>query len=505
MKPFDFSVSSVAIFLTSEQKHILEISDSSFFIDTFFRKLDLLFPNLPIYSNFRFSNRSNIILIEVNTESDFLFAVTEKLPESISGDADFDETFFAYFIGISPLISIELTQTLVQRHIRYLAQYSYSENLPKGIVPFFVSREFVSTLPEKIPATVHDYLVKNLNNYDVEIFFQEPDLRQYRLDFSLSDPRSLKTSDFFLKKNPDLEYKELLTMILENPNGFRLFPSYIEMEIYRGCDYKCSFCPRQFISNERDGELMSLVFVEKFLKDLESSFPYPLTFCFGGMGEPLLHPDFSSILAAILNYPHTKELILETALYSNLDSLKEGLKLAGENQKKLNLIINLTTLDSNQYKSIYQSELNPNDILEKISHLSSVMSPSNLHVQMIKMKEVEEEIENYFNHFEKKGINVILQKYNRYAGLMPEKRVSDLTPIHREFCWHLNRDVYINSDGNVAICRQDFNHPIGNLNTESIFTIWEKGMRIFTESLKGNHDKTMAPCLNCDEWYTFNA
>ena len=54
--------------------------------------------------------------------------------------------------------------------------------------------------------------------------------------------------------NPNMEYRELFDNILANPNGFRLAPSYIEMELYRGCESACTFCPRQFISNENDTE-----------------------------------------------------------------------------------------------------------------------------------------------------------------------------------------------------------------------------------------------------------
>lgn len=505
MKTFDFTVSSVGIFLTDSQKEVLRSLSDRSIIKLFFEKVSSIFPGIPIFTNVSFPENPKAEYIEANKELDFLYAVTDKLPPSKSGDSDFDETFFAYFTGISPLVSLELTDILLKRHIRYLAQYSYSENLPKGIVPYFVSREFVSTLPDTVATTAHDYLMKNLNNYDVEIFFQEPDLRQYRLDFSLSDSRSLKSTEFFLQKNSKIEYKEILETIINNPNGFRLFPSYIEMEIYRGCESSCSFCPRQFISNEKDGSYLSLSFFEKFLKDLADTFPYPVTICFGGMGEPFLHPEIKSIVNLVLNYPHLKELIIETALYKNITEEIKSLSSIGNNFQKLSLIINLTTLNESKYKSIYQNKTSVKSILDQITLLTDTMPKSNLHVQMIKMKEVEEEIESYFTHFEKIGINVVLQKYNTFAGLMPEKRVSDLTPIKRDFCWHLARDLYINSDANVSICRQDLDNHIGNLNNDTIFTIWEKGMQSFSESIKGNHNKTNAPCLSCDEWYTFNA
>ncbi len=505
MKTFNYSVSSVGIFLTDSQKEVIDALAGESLINLFLNKINSLFPAIPCFSNYHFPKDSNIQFIEKNKELDFLFAITEKLPASLSGDSDFDETFFAYFAGISPLVSLDLTDILLKRHIRYLAQYSYSENLPRGIVPFFVSREFVATLPDSLPATVHDYLLKNLNNYDVEIFFQEPDLRQYRLDFSLSEPRSLKSTEFFTSINPNIEYKEIFDTIQNNPTGFRLFPSYIEMEIYRGCESSCTFCPRQFTSNENDGKNLSLTFIEKFLKDLADTFPYPVTICLGGMGEPFLHPDIYSILTIILNYPHLKELIIETALYKDIIDGIKTLSVIGENFKKLNLIINLITLNEAKYKTIYQNKNSVKSVLDQLSSLANILEKSNIHVQIIKMKEVEEEIESYFTHFEKLGINVILQKYNTYAGLMPEKRVSDLTPIKRDFCWHLARDLYINSDATVSICRQDPGNHIGNLTTESIFTIWQRGMQSFSESIKGNHDTTNAPCLNCDEWYTFNA
>lgn len=506
MSEIDSSTSKVAIFLNESQIELLEKKFvSPNILNLFFQKIEKLFPKVEILSNYDFQLESNFRFIKQNTELDFLLAVNESLPVSRSGDPDFDEIFFAYFLGVSPLLSLELSRELEVRHARYLAQYSYSENLPKGIVPFFLSREFVISIPDTTKVSVHEYLLKNLNHYDTEIFFQEPDLRQFRFDFSLSDLRSLKISEFFLKINQNIEYKELLQTLLSNPNGFRLAPSYIEMELYRGCESFCTFCPRQFISNEKDNSRLSHEFIQKFLNDLEATFPYPVTICLGGMGEPFLHPEINSIIGTILKYTHLKELIIETALYTDITKFLESIPNFEANKTKLSIIVNLTTLNESRYKEIYKNKTNVKSILEKINAIANTLGKSNIHVQIIKIKEVEDEIENYFTFFEKIGINVILQKYNSFAGLMPEKRVSDLTPIKREFCWHLNRDLYITSNGGVNVCKQVLQEEIGNLNTESIFNIWAKGMRAFSDSITANHEKINAPCLTCDEWYTFNA
>jgi radical SAM protein with 4Fe4S-binding SPASM domain len=83
--------------------------------------------------------------------------------------------------------------------------------------------------------------------------------------------------------------------------------------------------------------------------------------------------------------------------------------------------------------------------------------------------------------------------------------VSDLTPIQREFCWHLARDLYVQVNGDVLICKQLDGDPIGNILKDDLGSIWNKGLESFSLSLNGEHQKISAPCLSCDEWYTFNA
>ncbi|MCE9499904.1 MAG: spiro-SPASM protein, partial [Leptospira sp.] len=466
MKDTDYNPSSVAIFLQESQLKTLEKTEKEF-IGEFFRKIRNVFGEIPVFIN---SGKKISALpggpptvLDDTEELSFLKKVTENLPASRSGDPDWDEAFFVYFRGICPLFDPDLSTELLSRHKRYISQYSYSENISPGILPVFISREFMTSLPVEIKSTVHDFMIKNINNYDVEIFYEPPDLRQYRLDFTLSDNRSLKMVESLYRIDRNIKYKEILPAILRNPGIFRQGPSYIEIEVYRGCEYKCSFCPRQFIKNDRDGDSIDASFLSTLFANLESEFPFPSTVCFGGMGEPLLHKDIQNLIQTTLKFRDLKELIIESALYTDIGTLTGFISgLPEEDRKKLSFIINLSTLNEKKYSEIYGKSSLPK-ILDNIDALSDILPKENLHVQILKMTEVEDEIENYFDFFEKRGINIVLQKYNRYVELMPEKRVSDLTPVKREFCWHLARDVYINSQGIVSICRQDFGTPIGNL------------------------------------------
>ncbi len=495
--------SLVAIYLTESQKNIMETESGKSLIKNFTNRVKTLFPLVPIYSNFPLPHLE-VIFFSCSTERQFLLEVSKKLPPSLSEDQDFDEVYLAYFHGVYPLLSIASTKTLLERHKNYLSQYSFSENLPSGIVPTLISREFISTLPDRQEISFHDFLLKNINQYDTEIYFESPDLRNFRLDFTLKDLRSLYLCSNFIKINPEIEYKDILPVLKLNPSFLRSSPTYIELELYRGCELSCSFCPRTTIDKKRDHTFFSESEIKNLLDQL-NSYQEDYTICFGGMGEPLLHPKLIQILDIVLEDTHVKELVLETALYPDISSFITYLKgLSDSKKRKLILIVNLTTLKEQIYKDIYGKNL-LGSILEKLDLLKVLLDKKNLYVQMLKIKEIETEIEEYFNYFEKLEVQVLLQKYNSYANRMAEKRVSDLTPIQRDFCWHLARDLYIQSNGDVSACKQVEDVLIGNIKKQPIFEIWNQNSRRFENSFNQKHSDIDLPCLKCDEWYTFNA
>jgi len=507
MNPYQTEPSLLAIFLNSKQKELLIKKQVSFpMIQAFLRKKEKIFQDIPIYSNYKFTDNIKIYQIPEDSERNFLFELLNYLPNSISGDPDIDEVYFVYLEGIFPLLDETLTLALKERHKKYLSQYSYSENLPIGIVPYFVSREFVLSLPENLTQRVHEFFLKNINNYDTEIFYHPPDLRQFRLNFSLDSLRSIRFVQDVLSFNPNVSYTELLDFIKAHPSSFRAFPSYIELEIFKGCSYNCIFCPRTFADLSQDNQEMELISFERILEELERNFPSPFTLTFGGLGEPLLHSKFNAFLKTGLSSYLVEELIIETALYTSTKEFFQALRELGKELiSKLTVIVNLPSVKGETYQALTKGNVGLEIILQNLNELKNILSKENLYIQILKIQEVELEIEEYFNYFEKEGYNVLLQKYNSYAGKMPERRVSDLTPIQREFCWHLARDLYIRFDGEVLLCKQLPEKSLGNIQKDDLSIIWDRGLEYFSYSLLNFHDKIPAPCQNCDEWYTFNA
>ncbi|MCZ8237703.1 MAG: spiro-SPASM protein [Leptospiraceae bacterium] len=510
MTRLTYNPSYVCLYLNKEtdlfyRNNTFFLKYKNLYIETFQSKLSKLFPKIEFISN---SNSLGFQEIQADSEVDFLFKIKEILPNSQSRNEDWDEVCILYFHGLAPLLDLDLTKKIWQRHTKFLSQYSYSENLPDGIIPRILTREFIETLPKSLSQTVHEFFLKNINNYDVEIFFEHPDLRQYRLKLTPNNARSHHLVKHILDKSPDFPYSNLINFIKENSNLYRSSPSWIELELIRGCELKCTFCPRQYSDNALDGSQFTINEVLD-LKNKLSSLDSNYTICIGGMGEPLLHTDFEQIVKEIVSLQNLSELIVETSLSLHWNRLSNCIKSLNElEKKKLTIIINLTTLKEERYKAIYGQKL-LKEVLTNVDSLTKILPIENVHVQILKILEVEDEVDSYFTFFEKKNINIIFQKYNSYAGSLEEKRVSDLTPLKREFCWHLARDLYIHANGDVAVCKQVVNDPkirsLGNIKTQTFEDIWNKSQSIFQESILGNHHKTGLPCLQCDEWYTFNS
>lgn len=473
-------------------------------------------------------------------EKMFLAKVKEHLPPSQYKDEYWDEVCFLYYEGIAPLVDSHILKNIWERHKKYLSQYSYSENLPPGVVPRILTREFLETIPPGLGTDIHSFFLKNINQYDVEIYFHPPDLRQYRFslypnsarDYHLvsalvyqfrtnpnQDPRleesseedSVESSRKDSPRKKDWKYEELLPFLLKNSDKMRLSPSWIELEVYKGCELKCTFCPRQYLDLKDDNTPMSLDLIEKLVNE-RNGMGGEVTYCLGGLGEPLLHPEIPQVLSILAQTNDLVEILVETALYipeSKLNEIFE--KLDEGTRSKINFIVNLTTNQEKKYSEIYapSTQAKLPEIKSNIQALRKIFSDTQISVQILKIQEVEEEVDAYFDHWEKEGLNIVFQKYNSYAGLMPEKRVSDLTPLKREFCWHLGRDLYINANGEVSICKQVPNPQsdriLGNLNHTHLADIWNGNLASFQNSLNGLHSDIPAPCLNCDEWYSFNA
>ncbi len=190
----------------------------------------------------------------------------------------------------------------------------------------------------------------------------------------------------------------------KNPEVFRTGPSYLELEVFRGCDLSCSFCPRQFNSNDQDGKFLSPEFLESLLRQQEESFSNEYTVCFGGLGEPLLHPNFKElILTALKSSSHLmQELMIETAFYTDPNIILDFLNILDfAHKEKITWIINLTTRNPEKYATLYgKNKLEK--VLSNIKELEKVFPKNRIYLQFLKIQEAEDEVESWVDETENK-------------------------------------------------------------------------------------------------------
>jgi spiro-SPASM protein len=220
-------------------------------------------------------------------------------------------------------------------------------------------------------------------------------------------------------------------------------------------------------------------------------------------GDPSLHPDFSGIVEATLRHPGL-ELIVETSGVGWKPGLVE--ELASDYPERLSWIVSLDDSDNAGYMALRGSGQ-----AEAFAFAESLVRffPKSAHVQAVRMKSNEARLEGFWRHWREQTPNVIIQKYDDFAGLLDDRAVADLSPLVRMPCWHLGRDLVATMDGSVLMCREvlapgarEESKVLGKLFEEPLAEIWVRG-----EALHRAHVERRYPaiCERCDEYHTYNA
>ncbi|GAB4430584.1 MAG: spiro-SPASM protein [Turneriella sp.] len=416
--------------------------------------------------------------------------------------------------GVFPLLDTVLTQKLYDIHTEYRADITYGENLPPGIAPHIVSRDLLESLEimeasdtDVAAAGLRPFVEKNINQFHAEVHYEEPDLRVLRLDFSLTSRRSVaKTAALmpYLQSGPT--YAALKPAIEAHPEVLVTMPSYLEIEFVSTAEHVSYFSPLKVI--EQPKHLLSPAHFDKVLAYIAQGFG-DTSVCASGLGEPLEHPHSVSYLTTLLENERVRYVFVET----NGIHLDRLWPLATHGQAdKLRVIVLLNSLE--RYVDYSGAPLITLDrVKANIQSFTGALSAAGrnaqelVYVQAFKVVENETEIDALYALAEDLGASFLLQKYNRYAGLLPERRVSDMTPLERYACWHLRRDLFIRANGDVAFCKQTIdqtkNSARGNLDKDTLADIWQNQRSDFVANYRGQYPAHL-PCAACDEYFTFN-
>ncbi|MDR0785077.1 MAG: spiro-SPASM protein [Treponema sp.] len=434
-------------------------------------------------------------------------AVLESIAETSAG---FDAVYFAW--ADCPLLDSVLAGRLMERHIKYCADYTFADGYPYGLAPEILAPDLAKRLKslidnEEKPVSrdmLFDILQKDINAFDIETEIAPRDLSSLRLNLCADTKRNRLllqrlTEAGFVGAND-------CRLIEQKPELLRTLPAYYNIQVSVPCPQACALCP--YRSDETlEERFMPL---ERFVELLERivDFSGDAVIGLSMWGELSFHPRKLDLIAAVLDKP-SLSLVIETSgvgwKIGELETIKAMAEKAEENSEtlpKISWIVSLDAFSAERYQEVRGAGFS--EAVETAQTLNRLFI-RNAYVQAVRVSGAEDDIERFYRHWKAEGANVIIQKHNNFCGIMSTLRVTDLSPWERRPCWRLMRDMAILIGGDVPMCRDagigEDAVIIGNVWTDSLEAVWQKGDILFREQCVRKYS---GKCGDCDEYYIFN-
>jgi spiro-SPASM protein len=443
----------------------------------------------------------------------------EKISEIQAG---FDLTFFAF--ADCPFLDPVLAGKIAERHIQGKAEYSYADGFPFGLAPEILSPGTAGILAKILGEDggqiekdiIFSVLQKDINAFDIETEISAVDLRSHRINLCADTKRNLLLLKNFIAaangKIPSADEAE--NIVEKQPQILRTLPAFYPIQVFGGCPQKCAICPYPQHTDTGRKDFMEF---EKFksLLDKIIAFSGDAVIDLSLWGELSLHPDKLKFIEEVVSRPELA-LIIETSgigwKNDEADKCADLVKSAGARKNALpplSWIVSMDTCDPQRY-----SQLHGAGFAEAESFAKKLFSlfPNDTYVQAVRVKGSEDDTEKFYRYWKtaspKNEKNIIIQKYDDFCGVLEKKQASDISPIIRQPCWHIMRDLPVLINGDVPLCRENLSSlkgekkdVLGNVFADSLETIWQNGDKYYKEQCGKKYESI---CSGCDEYYTYN-
>ena len=478
--------------------------------------------------------------------------VTELLEKMYAACEEKAADYVIYSYNDLPFLNKGLTEELKQSHERYSAEYTFADGYPYGFSPELIDKgtlgilcELSKTVQEsegKKPVcreSIFTLIKTDINSFEVETLLAPEDFRLFRFAFHCGKKEnfiacqrlyeSVKAGGAEKAKNAgigDISVLELSQLAAKNPGILKTVPGFYNIQVADNCRGTCIYCPygacykeNNGISPEKSDKLMKL---EDFssLVDKIADFSGEAVLGLSAWGEPLKHPDILKMIEKVLSYKgfsvflETDGLLVDEKFCTGLGQIVNKAEERTNGWQKVMIAVSLDAFTKETYKKMHgiTGGSGDNDLknafekaVNSIKLLCQVL-PGAVYPQFVRTNDNEEELESFFRYWNEKsnpsGGNQIIQKYDDFAGLLPECKPADLSPIERNVCWHLRRDMTILSNGDVPFCKEYVLSGLtGNAFKEDLETIWKKRDSVLLEQMNNQYKEK---CRDCDEYYTYN-
>ena len=453
-------------------------------------------------------------------------SLLEKIAElqHNEGANGYDCAYFAF--ADCPFLDPALASPMIERHLKYAAEYSYADGFPFGLAPEILSPGTAAILAKILADDdgpverdiLFSVIQKDINAFDIETEISKTDLRCHRLNFCADSKRNflllkkiVAAADGKLPASPDIE-----RIIAEQPQILRTLPGFYPIQVFGGCPQKCALCPYpSFTDSSGRNDYMDSANFENLLEKIVS-FSGDAVIDLSLWGELSLHPEKLKLIEKVISKNELALIIETSGLGWKKEELEKCAKLSRNAVKRknslppLSWIVSLDTNDPKKYAQIRGAGFG--EAIDTVKNLFALFQ-KDCYVQAVRTSGAEDDIEKFYRCWKENSPcgekNIIIQKYDDFCGALEKKQASDISPLTRQPCWHIMRDMPVLIDGTVPLCREDLaalkNNEgkcvLGNVFKVSLEQIWKNGEAYYGEHCKKNYAQA---CANCDEYYTYN-
>ena len=445
--------------------------------------------------------------------------------KKICDETKSDTVLFSY--NDLPYINKSLAQKILDSHIEYKAEYTFADGYPYGFAPEALNAGTIGILAELSKTTqkalgnspvtrdsIYNLIKTDINSFDVETIIADTDWRLLRLSFHCGKKDNfMQCKALFEKSDTDslADVEKLSALASKNPACLKTVPGFYNIQISDKVSFESLYLPE----HEYTQNTMSYEKCASLIEQI-ASFSENAVISLSAFGEPLYTPDLLKIVEKILSYEglsvffETDGLAINTDLCEKLSSLEKAAAPRTNGWQKIMIAVILDAATEQTYQKIHKNS--PAGAFQTAVNAVVLLQnalPGSVYPQFVRMNENEDELETFYRYWNEKtnpsGGNLIIQKYDDFAGVLPSCKPADLSPLERDPCWHLRRDMTILVNGDVPSCRTCWkDNIIGNVFNNSIEDIWDKNDELLVNHINKNYCVNCKKCEKCDEWYTFN-
>ncbi len=466
------------------------------------------------------ADKNNFSLIQNENWTNSLVSKT-VYEECKNNNAD----FAVFACADTPFLNKTLTSELIKAHEEYRAEYTFADGFANGLTPQIVdfgASLIIATLGEGIQKTAgekpfnrdgfFEIMSGDINSFEIETVLADKDYRMLRFNFECSTKAGFTSCVRLFneaKKNKielaggNYDIYKVSDLAESSVCLQQSLPSFYNIQISNSYSTKSLYCPYEKLFKDRilpEMDIADFRILVKKIYDFSKEAVVSLSL----FGEPALNTNFTDFALEVLKYPELK-LFIETDGLNFSQESAQKIADSANGQARVDIVVQVDSTDEKMYEKVNGIDgSNFTKAVNTVCMLSKIF-PNHVYPQFTRMNENERQLESFYRFWNEKtnpsNGQLVITKYDSFAGLLNNEKVADLSPLERNACWHLRRDFNILSDGNVPLCRTRATEIAGNAFSDSFEEIWDK----ISVEVQNHMDKNYCDrCLACDEYYTFN-